>query len=696
MKLKITVFTTLFLIGSFVCGQNEPVIIEAESGTLGADYQTLTSGDVTYITPQTDMINGSNPGSADKVATFTVVFADSGTYKLFARVRVGSNGANDDSFFYGTGFGTKNPTADDDWVICNQMAVAGFTILDDVVEGQGDGASGVWKWVALSDFTGYETPLTFRVDEGDLTQTFQIGSREDGFDMDKIAFGRAGIYYTVDNLNKSEAGSVYPPGEEPIGPPLAYGLDKFLGCAYGPDSERDFAGYWNQVTPGNGGKWGWVEGTRDNMVWTDLDEAYQLAKDSNFIFKDHTLIWGNQQPHWIGALDSADQYDEIIEWFTAVANRYPLMDMVDVVNEALHDPPDDPGDPDDGGYYGALGGPGVTGWDWVIESFRLARDIMPDTTMLLLNDYSIINSNNTTDNYLHLIHLLQENDSLIDGIGIQGHGFEWTASTSTYLRNLDTLASTGLPIYISEFDLDGLNDLQHVHNYMNIFPLLWEHPAVKGITLWGFRPGMWRTQQGAYLIDANGNERPAMLWLRAYLKNSFVPDESITLSTATGLSTIDTDNETLQMVAEVSPDTATLKTVYWTVNHGDIASIDQNGLLTPLKNGTVTVTAKSLELNSNIQDQMDITISGQLALETIAGDENIRIYPNPVDAGYFTVDGIQAMSSLEVLDINGNQIIARSIINQSSVELNLNVPPGLYIVRLSDGARVYHAKISVR
>jgi endo-1,4-beta-xylanase len=79
---------------------------------------------------------------------------------------------------------------------------------------------------------------------------------------------------------------------EPVGPPLAYGLDKFLGCGYGPDSIRDFAGYWNQVTPGNAGKWGLVEGTRDNMSWTDLDEAYKVAMDSNYVFKHHVLVKG--------------------------------------------------------------------------------------------------------------------------------------------------------------------------------------------------------------------------------------------------------------------------------------------------------------------------------------------------------------------------------------------------------------------
>lgn len=48
-----------------------------------------------------------------------------------------------------------------------------------------------------------------------------------------------------------------------------------------------------------------------------------------------------------------------------------------------------------------------------------------------------------------------------------------------------------------------------------IFPAFWEHPAVEGITLWGWRPGLW--MEDAELVRANGEERPALVWLREYL-----------------------------------------------------------------------------------------------------------------------------------------------------------------------------------
>ncbi len=38
-----------------------------------------------------------------------------------------------------------------------------------------------------------------------------------------------------------------------------------------------------------------------------------------------------------------------------------------------------------------------------------------------------------------------------------------------------------------------------------------------GITLWGFRPGVWGDKEAAYLIRADGTARPGLRWLRDYV-----------------------------------------------------------------------------------------------------------------------------------------------------------------------------------
>jgi endo-1,4-beta-xylanase len=310
--------------------------------------------------------------------------------------------------------------------------------------------------------------------------------------------------------------------------PLATGQDKFLGNIYSTSQLPNFTQYWNQVTPENAGKWGSVERTRNVMDWTELDAAYKLAKDNNFPFRFHVLVWGNQQPVWMQDLSQGQQLQEIDEWFKEVAKRYPDIDYLEVVNEPINDPPrkKDANDNDSGNYFEALGGAGTTGYDWIIKAFEMAREHFPATTKLMINEYNILSNATLANNYVNIINLLKQRN-LIDAVGIQGHAFSTRVTNEVIKSNLDKVAATGLPIQITEFDIDGPTDQEQLTNYRRIVPLLWTHPAVKGITLWGWRPGMWRTDQKAYLINPNGTERPAMVWLRNYISGITNTDEPI-------------------------------------------------------------------------------------------------------------------------------------------------------------------------
>jgi hypothetical protein len=113
---------------------------------------------------------------------------------------------------------------------------------------------------------------------------------------------------------------------------------------------------------------------------------------------------------------------------------------------------------------------------------------------------------------------LKERD-LIDGIGVQGHNFEVNggASISTLVNNLTNLANIGLPIFITEFDINEADDNTQLEKYQTIFPPIYEHPGVVGMTLWGYiQYQIWQTN--AYLLDDRYDERPAMEWLRTHLQ----------------------------------------------------------------------------------------------------------------------------------------------------------------------------------
>ena len=105
--------------------------------------------------------------------------------------------------------------------------------------------------------------------------------------------------------------------------------------------------------------------------------------------------------------------------------------------------------------------------------------------------------------------------------------------------NLDRLAATGIPIDITELDLDGLpvngvaGDEMQLRYYRNVVPTFWEHPAVRGITLWGWRaPNHWRNAQNAPIALQNGTLKPAGAWLFDYVNGIapvIRPDQSFTI-----------------------------------------------------------------------------------------------------------------------------------------------------------------------
>jgi endo-1,4-beta-xylanase len=330
---------------------------------------------------------------------------------------------------------------------------------------------------------------------------------------------------------------------------MATGKDKFVGSAWSPgEASTQFDRYFNKVTPENAGKWASIERERDVMNFTDLDTAYNLAKSNGWPFHYHVLVWGNQQPTWIESLPPAEQLEEIKEFWAAIAERYPDIDFMEVVNEPLHDPPFGAGN---GNYGDALGGRGAAGtpeeWTWIVNAFRMAREYFPNAK-LMLNDYSITNDGNATTRYLQIIQLLQA-ENLIDIIGDQAHGFSTTepAPMPNHRANLDRLAATNLPIHITELDIPGTEDEVQLANYKRIFPVFWEHPAVEGVTLWGYGQNThWRRTSGDWLMwggSSLGAQRPALTWLVAYVSNnlpvvtsgqSFSVDENAAGGTAVG------------------------------------------------------------------------------------------------------------------------------------------------------------------
>jgi uncharacterized protein YjdB len=112
--------------------------------------------------------------------------------------------------------------------------------------------------------------------------------------------------------------------------------------------------------------------------------------------------------------------------------------------------------------------------------------------------------------------------------------------------------------------------------------------------------------------------------LQVTISNQNILVSSITLSGEGGSTTIDQDNGSLQIIANILPADATDTTFTWSVhNVTGIASISSTGLLQAFDNGTVTVIATAND-GSGISDSIQITLTNQIYIQvtsiTLAGE----------------------------------------------------------------------------
>ena len=100
------------------------------------------------------------------------------------------------------------------------------------------------------------------------------------------------------------------------------------------------------------------------------------------------------------------------------------------------------------------------------------------------------------------------------------------------------------------------------------------------------------------------------------ISNQIVPVKGITVTGSKGITSITTNNGTLQLSATVFPSNATNQTVSWLIiNETGQASINSSGIVTAISNGTVTAQATAND-GSGVYGNLVITISGQVTLVT--------------------------------------------------------------------------------
>ncbi|PZR19441.1 MAG: hypothetical protein DI539_13940 [Flavobacterium psychrophilum] len=178
------------------------------------------------------------------------------------------------------------------------------------------------------------------------------------------------------------------------------------------------------------------------------------------------------------------------------------------------------------------------------------------------------------------------------------------------------------------------------------------------------------TANGTVTVQAVSTQASAVFSsITITITNQVVTPTSVEVSTENNIAaTIDTNEGTLQLTAEVLPSGAD-QNVTWSLTSGnELATIDANGLVTAIANGTVTAQAVST-VDAALIDTIDIVITGQYvapaSLEvtvendlspfiiTVGGTLQLEAAILPAEASQAVTWSISAGNGLATIDANG-------------------------------------------
>jgi endo-1,4-beta-xylanase len=311
----------------------------------------------------------------------------------------------------------------------------------------------------------------------------------------------------------------------------------------------------NQIAPENDLKWERIhprEGN-DGYDFGPADAFVNFGLTNNLYLIGHTLVWHSQTPDWVfagtnpppvatnasregafgrrGYTGPRASRDELLarmrDHIHTVVGRYQgKIKVWDVVNEAIAD-----------------GGTNVLrtslwaeiiGPDFIAKAFEYAHEADPDA-ILRYNDYGL-ESPAKRRKLITLIQSLQQQKVPVHAIGSQAHVSVSAPSFEGMDQCLTELAALGLPIHITELDVNGARAGQQsgsaeisenaattqggqvddanqrlAQQYGNLFRAFLKHrDSVKMVTFWGVNDGVsWRANGRPLLFDGHNQPKPA-------------------------------------------------------------------------------------------------------------------------------------------------------------------------------------------
>lgn len=147
----------------------------------------------------------------------------------------------------------------------------------------------------------------------------------------------------------------------------------------------------------------------------------------------------------------------------------------------------------------------ILGEDALVHWFKLTKSLDPKPR-LTLNDYPPLDGSATENAHLNhfynTLSMLKAKGAPLEGIGFQGHFGGTMIAPKNVLAGLDRFSKFGLPISITEFDMNTTDDAIQSAYMRDFMTAAFSHPSVDTIIMWGFWEGAhWLPDAAIYRRD---------------------------------------------------------------------------------------------------------------------------------------------------------------------------------------------------